>query len=70
MRGGNDGPQQQRADPASLRVAILSDSWPPDRCGIADYSTKLTARLEQLDVTVADPGRCSSPDHLFAQRDA
>jgi glycosyltransferase involved in cell wall biosynthesis len=59
-------------DPASLRVAILSGSWPPERCGVADYAAKLSARLQQLDVTVAELGkgvRFASPRAMFIASD-
>jgi hypothetical protein len=59
-------------DPASLRVAILSGSWPPERCGVADYAAKLSARLQQLDVTVAELRkgvRFASPRAMFIASD-
>ena len=36
----------------TMRVALITGSYPPDICGVADYSARLTAALEELGLQV------------------
>ena len=40
-----------------MRVALVSGSWPPDRCGVGDYVSVLADALEQAGASVLRVGR-------------
>ncbi len=36
-----------------MKAAIVSGSWPPERCGVGDYSAQLVRHLEEIGIDVA-----------------